>query len=235
MSTGGEKERDDVLAEHETDTESDGEEFSGGDSGGDSDGDSDSSEGLALVASVNGGAAPSGATKRAREESNEASASGAGGGKQEEGDGDSDNDNDSVGEVTVDFQFQDPREIHYLSVKRLLGGLLPGTTGDKFAVHELADAIVNQAAVGTMVTADETGDAYAFITAINFNLHKVLLRFSVSYSGPCSTSPCGVSPEIGSAQLPEEVPTAAVPRSSAADSASSFRPSWQQAAWPAAQ
>ena len=233
MSTGGEKERDDVLAEHETDTESDGEEFSGGDSGGDSDGDSDSSEGLALVASVNGGAASSGATKRAREESNGASASGAGGGKQEEGEGDSDN--DSVGEVTVDFQFQDPREIHYLSVKRLLGGLLPGTTGDKFAVHELADAIVNQAAVGTMVTADETGDAYAFITAINFNLHKVLLRFSVSYSGPCSTSPCGVSPEIGSAQLPEEVPTAAVSRSSAADSASSLRPIWQQAAWPASQ
>jgi len=163
---------------HVTDTESDDEKQanqhgSGNDSGSDSDSDSDSDssdDGLALVAGAKRARDEGGASASAGAESRAGSSSGSGAGAgAASGAGSS----DSGDIIQVDFSFEDPKDIHYLSVKRHLSGVLPGTSSEKFPVHELADVIVKQASVGTMITADTTGDAYAFLSAVNIHLHRV--------------------------------------------------------------
>lgn len=130
-------------------------------------GSSDSDDGLALLATERKPAQRG--RKRQRAASGASDGSEGGGGSDGSDDGSSSDDD----ELQVDFDFQDPREIHYLSVKRFLCGMLPGVPMEKLPLRDLTDVIVKQAAVGTMVTADDTGDAYAFISAINMETHKV--------------------------------------------------------------
>ena len=74
--------------------------------------------------------------------------------------------------LDVDFDFVDPRPVHFKSVRRLVEHLLPGEE-KTFDASGLADLIVAQASVGTMVTVphEEGGDAYAFATALNVSRH----------------------------------------------------------------
>lgn len=82
--------------------------------------------------------------------------------------------------VNVEFNFMDPREIHYKSVRRLLEHYLPGEE-ETFNVSGLADAIIAQQAVGTMVTVNDDLDVYAFATVLPVALYKVR-------GGDCSRS-----------------------------------------------
>ncbi|KAJ0411278.1 hypothetical protein ATCC90586_004194 [Pythium insidiosum] len=66
--------------------------------------------------------------------------------------------------VNVDFVFSDPREAHFHSVKQFLLSYLPSS--QPFDVSGLANVIVSQAAVGTMVCVDGEDDVYGFITAL---------------------------------------------------------------------
>ena len=73
--------------------------------------------------------------------------------------------------VDVDFDFVDPRPIHFKSVRRLLTHYLPGEEA-RFDSTGLADLIVGQASVGTIVASgEEPDDAYAFATVLNLERH----------------------------------------------------------------
>lgn len=74
--------------------------------------------------------------------------------------------------VNVDFSFSDPQENQFHSIKQFLTRYLPGME-QSFPSSQLAEVIVKQASVGTMVTTEESPDAYAFITAVNMHWHKV--------------------------------------------------------------
>ena len=94
---------------------------------------------------------------------------GAGSGAEDEsGEGSSDDD-----VVNVEFEFIDPREIHYKSVRQLLEHYLPGEE-ESFNVSGMADAIVSQIAAGTMVAVNgDPLDVYAFATVLPVALYKV--------------------------------------------------------------
>jgi hypothetical protein len=70
-------------------------------------------------------------------------------------------------DINVDFSFTDPRPIDFKSVRRLLERLLPGEEAS-FPVSSLAEDVIAQRAVGTMVKVPEDGydDAYAFATLL---------------------------------------------------------------------
>lgn len=95
------------------------------------------------------------------------------GGDDEEEEESEDEDEDNV--VNVEFNFMDPREIHFKSVRRLLEHYLPGEE-ETFNVSAMADAIVAQTAVGTMVTVNDDLDVYSFATVLPVALYKVSKR-----------------------------------------------------------
>lgn len=88
-------------------------------------------------------------------------------------DGSSDEDSDDA--VNVEFEFFDPRTDDYKSVRRLLEHYLPGEE-TTFAVSEMADAVVEQQALGTMVKVVDDPDVYAFETILPVNKYRVRVQ-----------------------------------------------------------
>ncbi|KAM5542148.1 hypothetical protein V8D89_004021, partial [Ganoderma adspersum] len=77
--------------------------------------------------------------------------------------------------VDVDFEFFDPNpDIDYLATKRLLIQLeLFNADAQDLPIHDLTDLILSQPLVGTTVKCDgRESDPYAFLTVLNFNVHK---------------------------------------------------------------
>lgn len=99
----------------------------------------------------------------------------------EESDSDSSNDenedlkfepDEEQSDVEVEFSFDDPKEINFKSVRNLLKKYIPGT---KMNLSELSDSIVKQVIVGTMISVDDTGDAYGFATVLNIKHQEVYI------------------------------------------------------------
>jgi hypothetical protein len=87
----------------------------------------------------------------------------------------SDSDGDDV--VNIEFEFYDPRPIDFKSVRRLLEHFLPGEE-TTFDVSAMADAVVDQQALGTMVKVTDDPDVYAFTTILPINKHRVCCSLS---------------------------------------------------------
>lgn len=79
-------------------------------------------------------------------------------------------------DVEVEFSFDDPKEINFKSVRNLLKKYIPGT---KMNLSELSDSIVKQVIVGTMISVDDTGDAYGFATVLNIKHQEVYFYISL--------------------------------------------------------
>ncbi|TDH68219.1 hypothetical protein CCR75_004489 [Bremia lactucae] len=77
--------------------------------------------------------------------------------------------------VDVDFLFLDPRESHYHSVKQFLLAYLPPS--QPLDVSGLANAIVRQVTVGTMVCAEGEDDIYGFVTTLNMKRYVTETSF----------------------------------------------------------
>lgn len=106
---------------------------------------------------------------------------------------DSEDEEDGDNTVDVEFNFLDPREIHFKSVRRLLEHFLPGEE-EHFNVSGLADAIVAQVAVGSMVTVnDDALDVYAFATVLPVALYKVRARRAARRPRPRAARRCVLS------------------------------------------
>ena len=75
--------------------------------------------------------------------------------------------------VDVDFEFFDPRENDFGSVKSLLQQLIPPS--EILDTSDLADLIVNQRVCGTMLKVEAEGDVYGFATLLNVGQLKVRL------------------------------------------------------------
>ena len=93
--------------------------------------------------------------------------------------------------IQADFNFFDPQELDYQSIRNLTRNYLTSEYDDR----ELADMIVNQVSVGTMVKNEEAEEApLGFITALNLQYYKVpsccifFLSISLSISLPLSLS-----------------------------------------------
>ncbi len=76
--------------------------------------------------------------------------------------------------VNVDFDFFAPNpEVDYIAFKRLLMQLFQSDS-ELLAVHDLADLILSQPAIGSTVKTDgEDGDPYAFLSVLNMHAHQV--------------------------------------------------------------
>ncbi|CAI5725488.1 unnamed protein product [Hyaloperonospora brassicae] len=74
------------------------------------------------------------------------------------------------GNVSVEFLFADPRESHFHSIKQLLLAYLPPS--QPLDVSGLANLVVGQVTVGTMVCVEGEDDVYGFITALNLTRHE---------------------------------------------------------------
>ena len=86
--------------------------------------------------------------------------------------------------IDVDFEFFDPiADIDWHGVKRLLTQLLQ-VDAPLFHLNLLADLILSQPFIGSTVKCDgRDSDPYAFLSAINLNVHAV--RFlSLRKAGP---------------------------------------------------
>ena len=92
-------------------------------------------------------------------------------------DGDDDSDDSNI--VNVDFLFVDPSEIDFKSVRRLLERYLPGQE-KTFDASTMADAVVAQRAVGTMVKVNDDADVYGFATVLNASTHQVCRSYWAS-------------------------------------------------------
>lgn len=97
-------------------------------------------------------------------------------------------DADDDGLVHIDFSFNDPRPIDYKSVRRLLARYLPGEE-ERFPVGEMADALIAQVAVGTMVKVNDDLDVYAFATVMPVSLYKVRMAAWLLCSPALLSSP----------------------------------------------
>jgi protein BCP1 len=86
---------------------------------------------------------------------------------------DDDDDSDDDDTIHIDFRLFDPQEVDFLSLKRLVKGLLPGNDA-RFAAgsSSLASAIIAQPDVGTMVKVGEDVDVWAFVTLLAWEAHK---------------------------------------------------------------
>ena len=72
--------------------------------------------------------------------------------------------------VNVNFDFSDPSEKHFSSLRQYLISYLPI---ENFFVSELADLIVKQVSVGTMIQVEnEPEDVYGFITALSLHQYR---------------------------------------------------------------
>jgi BCCIP len=88
----------------------------------------------------------------------------------EDDDEDGDSDDDSV--INVEFEFFDPRPDDFKSVRRLIERYLPGEE-TTFDASGMADAIIEQQALGTMVKVVDDPDVYAFATILPIEKYKV--------------------------------------------------------------
>mmetsp|Transcript_35789 Transcript_35789/g.47243 ORF Transcript_35789/g.47243 Transcript_35789/m.47243 type:complete len:326 (+) Transcript_35789:53-1030(+) len=70
--------------------------------------------------------------------------------------------------INVTFDFCDPNEKHFHSVKGFLKGFIPGI---EINLSDLADLIIAQASVGTLVCS-EYDDVFAFSTVLNMRFRK---------------------------------------------------------------
>lgn len=96
------------------------------------------------------------------------------------GESDEDSGSDSDGsdggdEIKVEFEFFDPRELDFKSVRRLLEHYLPGEE-TTFEVSKMADAIVAQEFLGTMIKVEDDPDVYAFATVLPMSKYRVSWR-----------------------------------------------------------
>ncbi len=96
---------------------------------------------------------------------------GAGDDDEEEDDDGSDS-SSNASDVHVTFDFFDPEPIDFKSVRLLLDGYLPGLEGT-WDVSGLAEAIIAQEVVGTMVKIEDDLDVYAFATVLPLAPHMV--------------------------------------------------------------
>nr|CAG8542997.1 6933_t:CDS:2 [Entrophospora candida] len=100
------------------------------------------------------------------------------GNEQEENSDNSDNEI-SEGEeiINVDFDFFDPKDSDFHSIKTLLKQLF-SSDSELFELSELTELIVNQPSVGTTVKVDGSdSDPFAFLTVLNINEHKSLINY----------------------------------------------------------
>lgn len=80
----------------------------------------------------------------------------------------------------MEFEFYDPRPIDYLSVKRFLTNYLPGSAArSEISAGKLAQSVLDQVSVGTMVKIKDDPDVYAFSTVLN--MHTLRDHASVKY------------------------------------------------------
>ena len=89
-------------------------------------------------------------------------------------DDDEDDEDDEDGLVNVDFDFSDPKPAHFKSIRNFLRYLLLGSAKD-VDFSPLADAIVNQVEVGSIVEVNGEEDAYAFLTILQLQFYKVII------------------------------------------------------------
>ncbi|KAJ1650393.1 Mss4p nuclear export [Dispira simplex] len=80
----------------------------------------------------------------------------------------SDSDNAMEEVINVDFEFFDPRESDYHSIKQFLNQHF-GEDGETLELSGLADLIVKQPLIGTCVKVEQEGDPYAMLTVLNMN------------------------------------------------------------------
>ncbi|CAB4378123.1 uncharacterized protein OCT59_012220 [Rhizophagus irregularis] len=74
--------------------------------------------------------------------------------------------------VDVDFDFFDPKEIDFHTIKQLMIQLF-SSDAELFNLSELSELIINQPLLGTTVKVDGTdSDPYALLTVLNMNEHK---------------------------------------------------------------
>jgi hypothetical protein len=92
-------------------------------------------------------------------------------------------------QININFEFADPQPIHYKSVRRLLEHYLPGAEAT-FDVSGMANAIVDQSVVGTMVQVEDDLDVYAFATILPLLQHKVTNRLSEIVAIATITASC---------------------------------------------
>lgn len=79
--------------------------------------------------------------------------------------------------INVDFVGSDPKECHFKSIRNFLRYLLLGSAKD-VDFSPLADAIVNQVEVGSVIEVEGEEDAYAFLTILNILYYKVFIHIS---------------------------------------------------------
>lgn len=91
---------------------------------------------------------------------------------EEEGE-DEDEEEDEI--VNIDFGFSDPKECHFKSIRNFLRYLLLGS--GKFDYSPLAEEIVNQVEVGSIVEVNDEDDAYAFLTILHLQYYNVVSLF----------------------------------------------------------
>lgn len=95
--------------------------------------------------------------------------------EEEEESSKEDSDDDDDGIVNLDIEFSDPKEAHFKSIRNFLRYMLLGTAKD-VDFSPLADAVVKQVEAGSIVEINGEEDAYAFLTMLNLQTYKVLLR-----------------------------------------------------------
>ena len=92
--------------------------------------------------------------------------------QQDDDDGDEDSDDDMI---NVEFEFSDPRESHFKSVRNFFRYLFMGTAKD-IDFSPLADAVVSQVEAGSMIQVAGEDDVYAFLTMLNLQFYKVVFQ-----------------------------------------------------------
>lgn len=91
-------------------------------------------------------------------------------GEKPDDDGDEEDSDDDI--INVEFEFSDPREAHFKSVRNFFRYLFMGTAKD-VDFSPLADAVVNQVEAGSMVQVAGEDDVYAFLTMLSLQYYKV--------------------------------------------------------------
>ena len=102
----------------------------------------------------------------------------AGNGDDDTSSGDDGSDSeDDDGLINVEFDFVDPSPIDFKSVRRLLESYLPGNK--TFNASALAEVVIAQVQLGSMVKVKDDLDCYAMATIVNLGLHRVGTREAV--------------------------------------------------------
>lgn len=78
--------------------------------------------------------------------------------------------------IQVAFDFSDPSSLHYSSLKQFMSMYLPL---DCFPATEMADLIIEQVSVGTMIGVENEKEVYGFITALNITHYQNKISMSM--------------------------------------------------------